>query len=175
MTASTVDPQQALAPQKRDDFYRLTVAGLVSRTFQFSLEDLNFNFAEKAFKPIGVGRGHPEGESTWTGCLLNELIDFVAASGQARHIEFVHWLLGQENSQPQRLTCSIPITTLEQEEVGLVWGQNGEFLSSEQGGPLVALLPSSGGYQQLSGVSRINLVLLPSVTTWASATQGVTV
>jgi DMSO/TMAO reductase YedYZ molybdopterin-dependent catalytic subunit len=172
MKAPTPGLQQALAPQKRDDFFRLTVAGLVSRTFQFSLEDLSFNFAEKAFKPNAVGREHPEDESTWSGCLLNELIDFVAASGQARHIEFVHWQLGQENNRPQRLTCSIPITTLEQEEVGLVWGQNGEFLSSEEGGPLVTLLPSLGGYQQLPGVSRINLVLLPSVSTWRSAAQG---
>ena len=175
MEAPTQDSNTALAPQRRDDFFRLTVAGLISKTFQFSLEDLNFNFAEKTFKPLSAGRDDPEDEKTWSGCLLNELIDFVAASGQARHIEFVSWQPDQENNQPQRLTCSIPITVLDQEEIGLAWGQNGEFLSSEQGGPLVALLPSLGGYQQLSSVSRINLVLLPSVTTWGSAAHGVTV
>jgi DMSO/TMAO reductase YedYZ molybdopterin-dependent catalytic subunit len=174
MKAPTLD-SQALAPQKRDDFFRLTVAGLVSKTFQFSLEDLHFNFAEKTFKPISAGREHPGDENTWSGCLLNELIDFVAVSGQARHIEFVSWQPGRENDRPQTLTCSIPITTLRHEEIGLAWEQNGEFLSSEQGGPLVALLPSLGGYQRLSGVSRINLVLLPSVTTWGGAAQGVAV
>jgi DMSO/TMAO reductase YedYZ molybdopterin-dependent catalytic subunit len=166
MKAPTLDSHKALAPQERDDLFRLTVAGLVSKTFQFSLGDLHFNFAEKTFKPTSAVREHPEDKNTWSGCLLNELIDFVAVSGQARHIEFVFWQPSQENTQPQRLTCSIPITTLEHEDIGLAWGYNGEFLSAGQGGPLVALLPSLGGYQQLPGISRINLVLLPSVTTW---------
>jgi hypothetical protein len=37
MKAPTPGLQQALAPQKRDDFFRLTEAGLDSRTIQFSL------------------------------------------------------------------------------------------------------------------------------------------
>jgi DMSO/TMAO reductase YedYZ molybdopterin-dependent catalytic subunit len=175
MKAPTLDSRKALAPQERDDFFRLTIAGLVSKTFQFSLADLHLNFAEKTFKPTSAVREHPEDENAWSGCLLNELIDFVAVSGQARHIEFVSWQSSQENTQPQRLTCSVPITTLEHEEIGLAWGRNGEFLSAERGGPLVALLPSLGGYEELPGISRINLVLLPCVTTWGSAAQGVAV
>jgi DMSO/TMAO reductase YedYZ molybdopterin-dependent catalytic subunit len=42
MKALPHDPSKALAAQGRNNAFRLTVAGLVSRTQQFSLQDLRF-------------------------------------------------------------------------------------------------------------------------------------
>jgi hypothetical protein len=43
--------------------FRLTVAGLVSRTQQFSLQDLHFNFNERSFASGQTDRFSAEGES----------------------------------------------------------------------------------------------------------------
>jgi len=137
-----------------DNAFRLTVAGLVSRTLQFSVQDLRSNFSERVFTSRQEGRS-ATGHKSWRGCSLNEIIEFVGESGQARHIEFV--CLQSESDGP----FSIPIKELERQEIGLVWEDAGESLSAEEGGPLLALLPVLGGYQLLPGVSRINLVIVP--------------
>jgi DMSO/TMAO reductase YedYZ molybdopterin-dependent catalytic subunit len=153
MKAFPHDSSAALA-HGRDNAFRLTVAGLVSRTQQFSLQDLRLNFSERSFSG-GQGNRFSEDEKSWQGCSLNELIEFVGVSGQAHYIEFVC-------SQSVPATAfSVPITDLEQQEIGLVWERDGTSVSAEDGGPLLALVPGLDGYQPLPDVCRINLVIIP--------------
>jgi DMSO/TMAO reductase YedYZ molybdopterin-dependent catalytic subunit len=148
------DSSTALAA--RNNAFRLMVAGLVSRTQQFSLQDLRFNFNERSFDSQKTDRFSAE-QKSWQGCSLNELIEFVGISGQACYIEFVC-------SESTPGTFSIPVAELESQEIGLVWERNGQSLSVEEGGPLLVLVPGLGGYQPLPGVSRINLVIIPCPT-----------
>jgi DMSO/TMAO reductase YedYZ molybdopterin-dependent catalytic subunit len=157
MKALPHDPSTALVAQSRDNAFRLTVAGLVSRTQQFSLQDLRLNFSERSFDGAHGDR-FSEDEKSWQGCSLNELIEFVGVSGQAHYIEFVCSQAVPENA------FSVPIADLEHHEVGLVWEREGASLSAEDGGPLLALVPGLDGYQPLPGVSRINLVIIPCST-----------
>ena len=147
------DSSMALATHSRNNAFRLTVAGLVSRTQQFSLQDLRFNFNERSFDSRKTGRFSAE-QKSWLGCSLNELIEFVGVSGQAHYIEFVC-------SEPATGAFSIPVGELQSQEIGLVWERNGQSLSSEDGGPLLVLVPGLEGYQPLPAVSRINLVIIP--------------
>src|ERR1700751_5502234 len=134
----------ATALEARKNCLRLTVAGLVSRTHQFSLQDLRFNFNERSFDSQSTDRFSAE-QKSWQGCSLNELIEFVCPE-----------------STPGAF--SIPVAELESQEIGLVWERNGQFLSVEEGGPLSVLVPGLEGYQPVPGVSRINLVIIPCST-----------
>jgi DMSO/TMAO reductase YedYZ molybdopterin-dependent catalytic subunit len=156
MNAVPHDSSTALAAQRRNNAFRLTVAGLVSRTQQFSLQDLHFNFNERSFDSRQSDRFSTE-QKSWLGCSLNELIEFVGVSGQAHYIEFIC-------SETATGAFSIPIGELESQEIGLVWERNGQSLSAEEGGPLLVLVPGLEGYQPLPGVSRINLVIIPCST-----------
>ena len=154
MKALPHDSSTALAA--RNNSFRLTVAGLVSRTQQFSLQDLRFNFNERSFDRQQTDRFSAE-QKSWQGCSLNELIEFVGVSGQACYIEFV-------SPESTLGAFSIPVAELESQEIGLVWERNGQSLSVEEGGPLLVLVPGLEGYQPLPGVSRINLVIIPCST-----------
>ena len=156
MKALPHDSSTALADEGRNNAFRLTVAGLVSRTQQFSLQDLSFNFNERSFDSQQTDRFSAEKKS-WQGCSLNELIEFVGVSGQAHYIEFV----GAESTSE---ACSIPVAKLENQEIGLVWERNGQSLSDKEGGPLLVLVPGLEGYEPLPSVSRINLVIIPCST-----------
>lgn len=147
------DSTLALTALSRD-LFRLTVAGLVSRTQQFSLPDLRLNFSEWSFASRQGDRWSSH-DSSWSGCTLNELIEFVGVCGQAHYIEFVC-------SQSEG-AFSVPVTDLEHGEIGLVWERNGESISVDEGGPLLALVPGLEGYQPLAGVVRINLVIIPDL------------
>ncbi|MBV9878498.1 MAG: molybdopterin-dependent oxidoreductase [Verrucomicrobia bacterium] len=153
MKALPHDASTVLAVQGRNNAFRLTIAGLVSRTQQFSLQDLHFNFNERSFDSGQADRFSAE-QKSWVGCSLNDLIEFVGISGQAHYIEFI-------GSGPATGVFSIPIGELQSQEIGLVWERNGQFLSTEEGGPLLVLVPGLEGYQPLPGVSRINLVIVP--------------
>ena len=147
----------SLALTQRWDVFRLTVAGLVSRTQQFSLQDLRLNFNE--WSSAGrQGDRLSSHDSLWSGCSLNELIEFVGVSGQAHYIEFVF------SESETGGVFSVPVTDLEHGEIGLVWQRDGEPLSADEGGPLLVLVPGLDGYQPLPGVSRINLVIIPCST-----------
>jgi DMSO/TMAO reductase YedYZ molybdopterin-dependent catalytic subunit len=153
MKALPHDSSTAFAAQGRNNAFRLTVAGLVSRTQQFSLQDLRFIFNERSFDSQQTDRFSSE-QKSWLGCSLNELIEFVGISGQAHYIEFVC-------SESATGTFSVPVGQLESQEIGLVWERNGQSLADEEGGPLLVLVPGLEGYQPLPGVSRINLVIIP--------------
>jgi DMSO/TMAO reductase YedYZ molybdopterin-dependent catalytic subunit len=145
--------------------FRLTVAGLVSRTQQFSVRGLQDYFSERVFAAPGsratsLASSSPD---SWTGCTLNELLDFVGVSPQAKHVEFVGLTRDQDSASLSVKSVSIPIEELENTEIGLVWENAGQPVAADSGGPLLVLFPSEGGFETVAGLSRINLIIVPAV------------
>jgi DMSO/TMAO reductase YedYZ molybdopterin-dependent catalytic subunit len=145
--------------------FRLTVAGLVSRTQQFSLQGLQDYFSERTFGAPGSRTESltQSSSNSWTGCTLNEMLDFVGVSPQAKHVEFVGLTRDRDSAIPNANSVSIPIEELENTEIGLVWESAGQPVAADSGGPLLVLLPSDGGFQTVRGLSRINLIIVPAV------------
>jgi Sulfite oxidase and related enzymes len=160
-TLSTFDEQH------RSIGFRLTVAGLVSRTQQFSVQGLQDYFSEHTFvAPGSRANSLTQSDSTsWTGCTLNELLDFVGVSPQAKHVELVGLTRDRDSAALDANTVSIPIEKLGNTEIGLVWENAGEPVHPDGGGPLLALLPSEAGFKTVRGLSRINLIIVPAVRT----------
>jgi DMSO/TMAO reductase YedYZ molybdopterin-dependent catalytic subunit len=148
----------------RSTGFRLTVAGLVSRTQQFSVQGLQEYFSEHVFFAPGsrTDCSTQSGSNSWTGCALNELLDFVGVSPQAKHVEFVGLTRDRDSAALDANIVSIPIAELENTEIGLVWEHAGEPVSLDSGGPLLVLLPGEGGFKTVRGLSRINLIIVPA-------------
>jgi DMSO/TMAO reductase YedYZ molybdopterin-dependent catalytic subunit len=151
--------------EHRSTGFRLTVAGLVSRTQQFSVQGLQDYFSEHIFVVPGSRTNSltQSGSNTWTGCTLNELLDFVGVSPQAKHVEFVGLTRDRDSAALDANVVSIPLEKLENTEIGLVWENAGEPVSPDSGGPLLVLLPNEGGCKTVRGLSRINLIIVPAV------------
>src|SRR5260370_29698766 len=123
----------SLALTQRWDIFRLTVAGLVSRTQQFSLQDLRLNFNE--WSSAGrQGDRLSSHDSSWSGCSLNELIEFVGVSGQAHYIEFVF------SDSETGGVFSVPVTDLDHRELGLLLLRDGGTVSAHEGGPFCEMV-----------------------------------
>jgi DMSO/TMAO reductase YedYZ molybdopterin-dependent catalytic subunit len=150
--------------KNRSTEFRLTVAGLVSRTQQFSLQRLQDYFSERTFA-APERRTHSllqTDSNFWTGCTLNELLDFVGVSPQARHVEFVGLTRDRDSATLCANSVSIPVEELANTEIGLVWESGGQPVAVDSGGPLVVLLPSECGFETVRGLSRINLIIVPA-------------
>ena len=144
--------------------FRLTVAGLVSRTQQFSVQGLQDYFSERTFATPSsrLDSSAALTLNSWTGCTLNELLDFVGVSPQARHVELIGLTRGRGSTGLNANSISIPIEQLENSEIGLVWQNRGQPVSADSGGPLLVLLPSEDGFETVPGLSRINLIIVPA-------------
>jgi DMSO/TMAO reductase YedYZ molybdopterin-dependent catalytic subunit len=151
--------------EHRSTGFRLTVAGLVSRTQQFSVQVLQDYFSEHIFVAPGSDSNSlaQTAPNTWTGCTLNDLLDFVGVSPQAKHVEFIGLTRDRDYAALNASAVSIPIEKLEKTEIGLVWENAGEPVSPDSGGPLLVLLPSEDGFETVRGLSRINLIIVPAV------------
>jgi DMSO/TMAO reductase YedYZ molybdopterin-dependent catalytic subunit len=150
--------------ESRSTEFRLTVAGLVSRTQQFSVQALQDYFSERKFASP-AWRAHSftqTGSNFWTGCTLNELLDFVGVSPQAKHVEFVGLTRDRDSAALCASSVSVPIEELANTEIGMVWESGGEPVTVDSGGPLVVLVPSECGFDTVRGLSRINLIIVPA-------------
>jgi DMSO/TMAO reductase YedYZ molybdopterin-dependent catalytic subunit len=144
--------------------FRLTVAGLVSRTHQFSVQGLQDYFSERTFatpSPLSDSSATSTPNS-WAGCTLNELLDFVGISPQAKHVEFIGLTGDRDSAALNATSFSIPIEQLENKEIGLVWENAGQPVGKDSGGPLLVLLPTETGFETVRGLSRINLIIVPA-------------
>jgi DMSO/TMAO reductase YedYZ molybdopterin-dependent catalytic subunit len=144
--------------------FRLTVAGLVSRTQQFSVQGLQDHFSERTFTMPETRANSltQSGTGSWTGCTLNELLDFVGVSSQAKHVELIGLTRDHDSGTLNAATTSIPIEEVANSEIGLVWESAGQPVASDNGGPLLALLPSEKGFEAIRGLARINLIIVPA-------------
>jgi DMSO/TMAO reductase YedYZ molybdopterin-dependent catalytic subunit len=156
-----------LTDENRSAGFRLTVAGLVSRTQQFSVQALQDYFSERNFSERGSRANSfaQSGPDSWTGCTLNELLDFVGVSPQAKHVEFIGLTRDRDSANLNASSVSIPIEELENTEIGLVWENAGQPVAADSGGPLLVLVPSERGFEKVPGLWRINLIIVPAVCT----------
>jgi DMSO/TMAO reductase YedYZ molybdopterin-dependent catalytic subunit len=150
--------------ENRSTEFRLTVAGLVSRTQQFSVQGLQDYFSERTFAPPRTRADSftQIGANFWSGCALSELLDFVGVSPQAKHVEFVGLTRDRDSATLCASSVSIPIEELAKTEIGLVWENAGQPVTADSGGPLLVLLPSEDGFETVRGLSRINLIIVPA-------------
>jgi sulfite oxidase len=162
--------------------YRLTVAGLVTRTYQFSLDELRERFPAReitatlqcagnrrssasAFKqvPNEVEWGNDAiGNAVWTGCSLAEVLRFVGCVDQAKHLEFIGADVCQKEGTHTQFGGSIPLVRALAGDVLLAWGMNGRPLSRPHGAPLRAIVPGYIGARYVKWLQGINLLAEPS-------------
>ena len=151
--------------------YRLTVAGLVSRTSQFSVDELRFNFPEHEItvKRPDEASGQDR-EETWQGCRIEDVLEFVGVSHPGAYLEFIgSGCSGAQGRGP--LAGLVAASQLGSRPLLLAWSTNGRPLSGAQGAPLAALVPENGSYRCIGRLHRINLLVLPPL--WAGAQAAV--
>jgi DMSO/TMAO reductase YedYZ molybdopterin-dependent catalytic subunit len=147
--------------------YRLTVAGLVSRTLQFSVDDLRFDFPE--YELAVQTRDEASGQSreeAWQGCRIEDVLDFVGVSHPGAYLEFIGSnCSGAQDRGP--FAGLIAAGQLRSRLLLLGWAIDGKPLTVAQGAPLAALIPENGSYRCIRRLHRINLLVLPPL--WAPA------
>jgi sulfite oxidase len=155
--------QKAGEPPVADlSYYRLTIAGMVSRTTQLSLEALRLNFAEHEVvvqSDEGVpGQARP---ATWRGCRIDDVLDYAGVSQPGGYVEFIGVCssLGEDRREP--FVGLVSIDHLQSHPFLLGWSIDGKPLDAAQGAPLAALIAGDGGYRRVRWLHRINLLVHP--------------
>jgi len=162
--------------------YRLTVAGMLSKKYEFSLSDLSELFSAKevtatlqcagnrrcsasAVKTVQneVAWGNDAiSTAVWTGCSLVDLLYFVGCIGQAKHVEFIGSDSCQKEGTKTKFGGSIPVSRALAGDVLLAWGMNGRPLTREHGAPLRAIVPGYIGARSVKWLQAINPLVTPS-------------
>jgi sulfite oxidase len=169
-------------PDLNRSSYRLTVGGLVSKTCQFSLDELGERFPVKevtatlqcagnrrssasAIKPVPneVSWGNEAiSNAVWTGCSLADVLQFVGVVTQARHVEFIGADLCRKEGAEVQFGASIPLGRALAGDVLLAWEMNGQALAPQHGAPLRVIVPGYIGARSVKWVKEINLLTTPS-------------
>jgi sulfite oxidase len=169
-------------PELNLSTYLLTVAGLTSKTYQFSVKELFERFPPKeitatlqcagnrrcsaaAIKavPNEVKWGNDAiSNAVWTGCSLADVLHFVGLGAQAKHVEFVGSDVCQKEGIETRFGGSIPLGRALVGDVLLAWGMNGRPLTREHGAPFRAIVPGYIGARSVKWLQEINLRVTPS-------------
>lgn len=143
-------------------YYRLTIAGVVSRTTQLSLEALRLNFAEHEVvvqSDAGAsGRVHP---ATWRGCRIDDVLDHAGVSQPGGYVEFIGACSSLPEDRHEPFVGLVSINRLQSHPFLLGWSIDGKPLDTAQGAPLAALIPADGGYRRVRWLHRINLLVHP--------------
>ena len=153
--------------------HRLTVAGLVSRTSQFSIDALRLDFPEHEVTAPGgeqTSSGQPS-HARWQGCRVSDVLDFVGVSHRGAYLEFIgdgaSGSDGNHTGEPR--VGLISVDRLQSHPPLLGWAVDGKPLTAAQGAPLVALIPDGDGYRRIGRLRRINLLV--HAPTWVRPAQ----
>jgi DMSO/TMAO reductase YedYZ molybdopterin-dependent catalytic subunit len=142
--------------------YRLTVAGVVSRTTQLSLEALRLNFAEHEVEVQGAdgvsGRARPV---TWRGCRIDDVLDYAGVSHPSGYVEFIGAYSSRLEDRREPFVGLVSMGHLQLHPFLLGWSIDGKRLDAVQGAPLTALIATDGHYQHVRWLHRINLLVHP--------------
>ena len=156
--------------------YRLTVAGLVERPLELSLEQLENEFSRVEMvatlycagnrrRELAEVREMPgkipwdagaAGNARWAGAPLREVLRRAGVREEARHVAFTGLDEDKESGTGTHYGGSIPVEKGSSEDVILAYEMNGEPLTPEHGFPLRVVV---GGYigarnvKWLSGIS----------------------
>ena len=142
--------------------YRLTIAGVASRTAQLSLEALRLNFAEHEVEvqsADGVsGRARPV---TWRGCRIDDVLGYAGVSHPSGYVEFIGAYSSRPEDRREPFVGLVSMDHLQLHPVLLGWSIDGKRLDAAQGAPLSALIATDGHYQRVRWLHRINLLVHP--------------
>ena len=155
--------QQAGKPPVVDpSHYRLTIAGMVSRTTQLSLEALRLNFAEHEVVVQSEDRASGRTRSaTWRGCRIDEVLDYAGVSHPNGYVELVGAYSSLPEDRREPFVGLVSISHLRSRPFLLGWSIDGKRPDAAQGAPLTALIATDEGYQRVRWLHRINLLVHP--------------
>ena len=142
--------------------YRLTIAGMVSRTTQLSLEGLRLHFPEYEVAVQGdEGTAGQARAVAWQGCRIDDVLDFAGVSHPSGYVEFIGAYSSLPAGRSEPFVGLVSIDHLRSHPFLLGWSIEGKPLDAIQGAPLVALIATNGGYRRVRWLHRINLLVHP--------------
>lgn len=143
---------EAFDPVVDEAKWRLKVSGLVKSPGSFSLQELR-QFEARTIEltlscisnPVG---GPLLGNALWTGFTVSDLLRRVGVQGGAKYIV---WRAADGYEE------SLPLGEAFEQDVMLVYAQNGEALTNKHGFPLRVLIPGRYGMKQPRWITEIRL------------------
>jgi len=162
--------------------YRLTVAGLVERPLELSLEQLENEFSRVEMvatlycagnrrRELAEVRAMPGkvpwdagavGNACWAGAPLREVLRSAGVGEEARHAAFTGLDEDEESGTGTHFGGSVPIEKATSDEVLLAYEMNGEPLTPEHGFPLRVVVGGYIGARNVKWLSGISLQQTPS-------------
>ena len=162
--------------------YRLTVAGLVARPLELSLEQVKSEFPREELvvtlycagnrrRELAEVRAMPgkipwdagaAGNARWAGAPLREVLRSAGVREEARHVAFTGLDRDEESGTGTNFGGSIPIEKGTSEDVLLAYEMNGEPLAPEHGFPLRVVVGGYIGARNVKWLSGISLQRTPS-------------
>jgi DMSO/TMAO reductase YedYZ molybdopterin-dependent catalytic subunit len=142
--------------------YRLTIAGMVSRTTQLSLEALRLNFAEhEVVVQSDKGASGRARSGVWRGCRIDDVLDYAGVSHPSGYVELIGAYSSLPEDRREPFVGLVSIDHLQSNPFLLGWSIDGKRLDAAQGAPLAALIATGGGYRRVRWLHRINLLVHP--------------
>ncbi|MDR3079828.1 MAG: sulfite oxidase [Streptomyces sp.] len=162
--------------------WRLRVDGLVDRSLELSMDDLQRRFPHRSvvatlqcagnrradlmrFRDIpGQQPWGPGATSTarWSGVSLAKVLAEAGLQDRAAHIAFTGADVSQEADPPQPFGASVPATKATSEEVLLAWAMNDQPLPTAHGAPLRVVVPGWIGARSIKWLQRITARAQPT-------------
>ena len=160
--------------------YRLTVAGLVDRPLELSLEQLENEFSRVEMvatlycagnrrRELAEVRAMPgkvpwdagaAGNARWAGAPLQEVLRSAGVREEARHAAFTG--LDEDEESGTHFGGSVPVQKATSDEVLLAYEMNGEPLTPEHGFPLRVVVGGYIGARNVKWLDGISLQKTPS-------------
>jgi DMSO/TMAO reductase YedYZ molybdopterin-dependent catalytic subunit len=129
--------------------WRLRVDGLVSRTLEYTIQDI-LAFQPVVFtKSLVCGSGWAVKNVRWQGIRTRTLLDAAGVAPEAKSVNLY--------SMDGKYGSSLSLDSVRAEDVLLAYGANNEPLAREQGYPLRLVVPRMFGYQSIKWINRIEL------------------
>lgn len=129
--------------------YQLTVDGLVDKTLQLSLADLQAMPATTLVKPFQCVTGWRVSGVEWKGVLLSDLLDRAGVAGGASALRF--------ESFDGVYTESLTMAEARRSDVVVAYELQGKPLSTEHGGPARLYVAPMYGYKSIKWLSHIQV------------------
>lgn len=169
-------------PELNPRAWRLRVGGLVDRSLELSLEELQARFKPRTLVATLQCAGNrraglievrdipgevpwgPAAISTaeWTGASLADVLSVAGLDQQAAHVAFAAPDVSQLADPPQPYGGSITVKKALSGEVLLAWAMNGHPLPVAHGAPVRVVVPGYIGARSVKWVHRITVGKHPS-------------
>ncbi len=189
LRATFVTPQELLYVRSHGNIpdvdaasHRISVEGLVSQPFDFSVDELKHRFTARTVRAVMQCAGNRRadmrivrpvsgdpwaggaiGHADWTGIALCDVLGAAGCEeGEVLHVAFEALDIAENETGKAPYGVSIPLAKAMSDEVLLAYAINGEVLSPEHGFPLRVVVPGYAGVRSPKWLSRIIVQDAPS-------------